>query len=109
MRNRTIVLFLISLLALPALAFAQGTKFEAGAGPSEKGAPTTLEGCQTELETCVEHKDGTPYLYAAYLGLWVVLIVFLFMIDQGQRKLEAELVELKARHRRLEAQGGGSS
>jgi CcmD family protein len=102
MKRSVLVLVCLGLWLAPLGALAQGAKFQAAGSE----APKTLEACQASLETCAEHQDGIPYLAAAYLGLWVILIGFLFLVDRGQLKLEAELRELKARQKKLESGGG---
>lgn len=58
--------------------------------------------CDARLEACKDDEVGIPFLGAAYLALWAILIVFLVAVRRGQGRLEAEAGELRARLRELE-------
>jgi CcmD family protein len=65
-----------------------------------------LAACDNRVEVCERDAIGVPFLAAAYMAIWVILIAFLIIIRRGQRRLELELKELE---RRLDSPGGSSA
>ncbi len=112
---RAIVLLLAALL----VGFAPGASADDGPG---EGKPVTfgaaaqapaaapaagdfkgmLKVCDGQLEACKADEVGIPFLGAAYLALWAILIIFLIAVKRGQGQMESEVAELRARLRRLE-------
>jgi len=95
--------------ASPVLAAEPGgaTTFKAGDAPAKVDANdpmALLASCDRQLEECKTDAVGMPYLIAAYLALWAILVVYFFLARRGQQKLEAELQELRARLRDYEEQ-----
>lgn len=78
------------------------------AGPAEPKAvdksdpKALLARCDTMLDQCETDQTGMPYLIAAYLVLWGILMVYFFLARRGQLKLQAELAELRLRLREYE-------
>lgn len=75
-------------------------------------APGDLQGllrnCDTERERavaakklCEQDKTGVDFLGAAYLALWVILMVFFAIVAIRQKRLGAELTALRERLARL--------
>ena len=58
--------------------------------------------CAGALDTCLEHKAGMPYLAAAYMALWLLLIGFFFRIRRSQVMLRREVEELRGLLREME-------
>lgn len=77
---------------------------KAPAGPA--GPKTLLAECDRRLDICSRDAIGVPYLAAAYIALWGILLAFVFFLHRGQRGLEAELGELRARLRELSEDSG---
>lgn len=103
-----VVVSLLGLMASPAAAkTVKQHDLTFGAAPSAKTerpiAPgdykAMLARCDTLLGTCQKDAIGVPYLAAAYMALWVILIIFLVMVRRGQGRLRGELDELRARLR----------
>lgn len=95
-----------SALAQPAPGTTGVTSF--GAKKADKAAPAAddframLAACDEQREACEKDAVGVPFLAAAYIALWVILIAFLFMVRSGTSKTRAELEELRTRVRELE-------
>ncbi len=88
-------------LAAPA-AFAESKTFQAepvaqAAAPAQGDYRAMLAECDRQLEACKTDAVGVPYLGAAYLALWIVLVSFLFVVRRGQRRLLADVYELRER------------
>lgn len=75
-------------------------------------APGDLQGllrnCDAERERavsaqklCEQDKTGVDFLGAAYLALWVILMVFFALVAIRQKRLRAELTTLRERLARL--------
>lgn len=100
---------LVGALAPPALA--EDPRAPAGMGfgeaPSETSpaAPSDAKGllaeCDRRLDVCERDAIGVPYLAAAYMALWVLLLGFLVAVRRGQRTLEIEIEELRRRLREV--------
>ena len=102
-------------LALAVMPEAQAQ--EAANKPTGFAAPTAAEvdpadptsllaECDRRLEACKRDSVGGPYLAAAYMAIWVLLLGFLFSVRRGQARMAGEIAELEAR---LESLGGGSA
>lgn len=61
-----------------------------------------LAHCDAALTRCERDAVGVTFLAAAYIALWVILLVFFFLVRARQRRLVLEMVELKARLARLQ-------
>ena len=61
-----------------------------------------LARCDAELTRCERDEVGVTFLGAAYIALWVILLVFFFLVRARQRRLVLEMVELRARLARLQ-------
>ncbi len=107
-------------LALAPAAFAQSppspapgttgvTSFGAPAADAPAPAADDFRGmlavCDGEREACLKDATGVPFLAAAYMALWVILIGFLFMMFRGTATARSEMEELRARLRALETAG----
>lgn len=87
--------------AKPVVQFA-----EPAPAPTDTTDPKELlAACDTRVEICERDDVGVPFLAAAYMAIWVILIAFLIIIRRGQRRLELELKELE---RRLDGPGGSA-
>ncbi|MBD90062.1 MAG: hypothetical protein CL940_06980 [Deltaproteobacteria bacterium] len=86
----------------PVVQFAEPAKV--AADPSDP--KQLLAACDTRVEICERDAIGVPYLAAAYMAIWCILIAFLIVIRRGQRRLELELKELE---RRLDGPGGSTA
>lgn len=73
----------------------------AGESADEGGLLQAVRVCDAKLEACEKDAVGVPYLAAAYLALWAIFVVFLFMSRSAQRRLRDEVHELRERLRRL--------
>ena len=79
-----------------------------GAQKAETAAPAPddframLAVCDEQRESCEKDAVGVPFLAAAYMALWVILIAFLFSVRASNAKTRAEMEELRARLRELE-------
>jgi len=58
--------------------------------------------CDEQREACEKDAVGVPFLAAAYMALWVILLAFLFSVRSGTAQTRAEMEELRARLRELE-------
>lgn len=116
MKSVIVILALLASLASPAV-FAQPTSFgaEEATAPAAAVAPDDLKGmlasCDRQLraseaskELCEKDQTGIGFLGAAYMALWVILMVFFFVVRGRQRKIMLEMKELQARL--AKAQGG---
>jgi len=79
--------------------------------PASGDLPAMLQSCDAQLRTCEQgaelcEKDrtGVGFLGAAYVALWVILLVFFLAMRNRQRRLMADLRTLQARLAKL--QGG---
>lgn len=115
-RSAIIALILLALWS-PLPAAAQPSSF--GAETTEPAAPAAapgdLEGmlrscdaqlraCEASSELCEKDRAGVGFLGAAYIAMWVILMVFFILVRVRQRRLSAEMQEL--RERLAKAQGG---
>ena len=112
MKSLRILLLLgaTALMLVSASASAQeDTKSVQFAAPATDKAPDSddpmalLANCDARVEVCERDAVGVPFLAAAYMAIWVILLAFLFMGRRGQLRLRAEVEELEAR---LAALGG---
>lgn len=116
MKAAILVLCLLASFASPAV-LAEPTSFgaEEVAAPAAPVAPDDIKGmlancdgqlraCEASSELCEKDKTGIGFLGAAYLALWIILMAFFFMVRGRQRKIVAEMNELRARL--AKAQGG---
>ena len=110
--QRLLIVILCTLWLSPS-AIAQGsTETERvttfGAKKADKPAPAPddframLSVCDEQREACEKDAVGVPFLAAAYMALWGILIAFLFSVRASSAKTRAELEELRARLRELE-------
>ena len=113
----SVFLTLLLALSLTAVAQAQDTATEVqrptsfGAGEEVKAVDpndprSLLAECDRQLGACTRDGIGVPYLAAAYMALWTILLAFFLLVRRGQSQLEGELAELEARLREVE---GGAS
>ena len=58
--------------------------------------------CDEQRDACEKDAVGVPFLAGAYIALWLILLVFLFMVRAGTARARAEMEELRARVRELE-------
>jgi len=87
-----------------------------GASPSESALPTVAPGdfagllrnCDVERSRavagqrlCEKDKTGIPFLTAAYLALWAILMVFFASVALRQKRMRAEMQALRERLARL--------
>ncbi len=90
-----------------------------GAEPTEPALPAPkqvapgdykgmLENCDLavkdttrKLEACTRDATGIGFLGAAYLALWAILMAFFIMVRSRQKKLVAEMQQLRERLARL--------
>ena len=80
---------------------------EIGSEPPAAGTPQDLlKHCDLRVEVCERDAVGVPFLAAAYMAIWAILIAFLVVNRRGQRRLELELAELE---RRLDGPGGSTA
>lgn len=91
------------------------TSFGAAPGsdaPLPAVAPGDFEGllrnCDTERsraegarKLCEKDKTSIPFLTAAYLALWAILMVFFGIVATRQKRLRAEMAALRERLARL--------
>lgn len=117
-RAMTVILTML-LAAGVVLALGAGSAWAKDGEPTTFGAPEAdaaapepgdfkgmLGVCDQRLEACETDAVGVPFLAAAYMALWVILLGFLFVVRSGQRRLEAELADLRDR---LDAVPGASA
>ena len=113
----TVTLALVLVLAVPVGALAQDTEapkvqrptsFGAGeaAPPVDSNDPRALlKECDRQLDACKRDAIGVPYLAAAYMAIWAILLAYLLVVRRGQSRLEGDLAEMEARLRELEGEG----
>ena len=115
MRWLSILILLGALATTEALADTpKGTSgvTSFGAQKAERPAPAPddframLAVCDEQREGCEKDAIGVPYLAAAYLALWVILMAFLYAVRVGTLRTRAEMEELRARLRELEESAG---
>ena len=70
--------------------------------PDANDPMALLARCDSQLEQCKTDHIGMPYLVAAYLALWTILLGYFVLARRGQQKLESELAELRQRLRDYE-------
>jgi hypothetical protein len=119
--TRPLFLFaLVLMMACPSAVLAQGyppspSSFGAEpdkAVPTEAVAPDDFQGllrnCDIvakntarELAACKQDATGVDFLGAAYLALWVILMVFFLLVRLRQRRLDEEIRALRDRLARL--------
>ncbi len=108
-RRLTPVAFMLLVVASSAPAISaepqRALTFEADA-PTESvdsNEPLALlASCDKKLESCTTDAVGMPYLIAAYLVLWAILVIYFTLARRGQRRLREELDELRALVREYE-------
>lgn len=106
----TLLLLVLGASAIPSgLAAEPGgpTTFQAGQQetPADPNDPLALLArCDNLLEQCKTDHVGMPYLVAAYLALWAILLGYFVLTRRGQQKLESEIQELRLRLRDYEEQ-----
>ena len=76
--------------------------------PVADGAAGMLQVCDKKLTECEQDATGVGFLAAAYLALWVILVIFFFVVRARQARLVAEMRELRARLRVL-TEGGAAA
>ena len=77
-------------------------------GPGSGDLAAMLANCDGALEACETDRVGVPYLAAAYIAIWGILLAFLMSARRGQQRLAAEVDELRERLRERTAEGTGS-
>lgn len=90
------------------------SSFGAGETPAElpEVAPGDFEGllrnCDVErtraanaAKLCEKDKANIPFLTAAYLALWAILLVFFGIVAMRQKRMAAEMAMLRERLARL--------
>ena len=70
--------------------------------PASDDFRALLSVCDEQREACEKDAVGVPFLAAAYMALWVILLAFLFTVRAGTARTRAEMAELRARLRELE-------
>ncbi|MDP6945398.1 MAG: hypothetical protein QF464_14715 [Myxococcota bacterium] len=92
--------------AAPAPGTTGVTTFGAKTAERPPPAPDDFRGmlavCDEQREACEKDAVGVPFLAAAYMALWVILLGFLFVVRSGTAKARSEMEELRARLRELE-------
>lgn len=117
MKHALVTLALTLALALsPLLAVTPAAAQDAPPTTTGFSAPKTaaqgdgpealLAVCDQRLTLCEKDKTGIDFLAAAYIALWVILLVFFILSRQKQQKLLMEMQELEARLARLQRGGG---
>ncbi len=113
---RAFIVASLLVLCVPAAALAQPSSFGAELPvPVPAAAPGDLEGmlrscdaqlraCEASSELCEKDRTGVGFLGAAYIAMWVILMVFFLLVRVRQRRLATEMQEL--RERLAKAQGG---
>lgn len=96
-----------SALAQPAPA-EKPTSFGADA-PKAEGKPRTteeaLDRCVNDVRKLETDAIGVPYLAAGYIAFFAIPVVFLVLAGRRQRRLEAEMAELRERLAALQDAG----
>lgn len=116
MIRSVIVAALLLVACLPLTAAAQPSSFgaETSAPAAPAAAPGDLEGmlrscdaqlraCETSSELCEKDRTGVGFLGAAYIAMWAILMVFFVLVRVRQRRLSAEMQELRARLAKAES------
>jgi len=99
----TLILLSATLVLWAPVATAQeetkSVQFTAPATEAPAGSDTKslLVACDNRVDICERDAVGVPYLAAAYMAIWAILMAFLIVIRRGQRRLEGELKELERR------------
>lgn len=107
----SIITMLVSLsLASVALAQEAPPKASGSMGFKSDPAPlpanaTPLQRCERDVKDLVERiqvdDNGKPFLVAGYLAFFSILVAFSALAALKNRKLEAEMVELRLRLAKL--------
>ena len=106
-------ILIVCLLSFASTASAQeplvkGDVTTFGAKKAEKAPPAPddframLAVCDEQRESCEKDAVGVPFLAAAYMALWLILLGFLFSIRAGNARTRTEMEELRSRLRELE-------
>ena len=106
---------LVALFTLSTVPFAQAqpapgttgvTAFGAKKADKPAAAPDDFRAmlgvCDEQREACEKDAIGVPFLAAAYMALWVILLGFLLAVRKGTAATRADMDELRARLRALE-------
>ena len=102
-----ILLLSPAVLAQDEVKSVQFASPDLSAEPPAAGTPQDLlRHCDLRVEVCERDAVGVPFLAAAYMAIWAILIAFLVVNRRGQRRLELELAELE---RRLDGSGGSTA
>lgn len=110
---RWLSILVVCLLFSAPLASAQtdpGTKRMTTFGAKKAVTPPAasddframLSVCDEQREAYEKDAIGIPYLAAAYMALWAILLAFLFSVRRGNDRARAEMQELRVRLRALE-------
>jgi len=111
--NRLFILVALLLLVSAPIVHAQPapgttgvTAFGAKKADKPAAAPDDFRAmlgvCDEQREACEKDAVGVPFLAAAYMALWAILLGFLLMVRNGTLKARAEMDELRVRLRALE-------
>lgn len=95
----------------PSKYAAPAAALEAGPGGdlSAEEARGLLQACDTSLKTAQLEVRSSGYLRAAYIAIWLILLVFLVLARRGQLRLASEVAELRARLLQLDKAAGGKT
>jgi hypothetical protein len=93
-------------LAQPAPGTTGVTSFGAKQAEKPAAAPDDFRAmlgvCDEQREACEKDAVGVPFLAAAYMALWVILMGFLLAVRKGTARARVEMDELRTRLRALE-------
>ena len=79
-----------------ALTLALGVLIAAGAALAADGTPEMDMVGSSDLSGAKENLPGYPFVFASYLIVWGGLFAYLLSVWRRQRKVAAEVEELKA-------------
>ncbi|MCB9736647.1 MAG: hypothetical protein H6745_29060 [Deltaproteobacteria bacterium] len=82
------------------------TEFRSAPEPAANDFEALLASCDQKLTRC-EKENGVGYLGAAYIAIWVILLVFFVATRMKQARLVAEMQELRARLAKLTEERAG--